>query len=294
MTIRNKPDYGIYTFNLTVAGQQDFPIIGSRIAMISAVLSGANVGAIVNVQIGKALGDPIPFTVGSSCHVDNKFDYVRFSWAAQNGVTAIFIVSDDVDGNGVNAVAPPTVTTGSVSITQGGNTALVNASGELTVQLASGAQPAQVGADGALDVRIVGGPVSAINAAAVTNPALNGLQQSAATGTPQVQPNNSGGSTFASITVAASGSTTIKAPAANVNGIVVRTAWIGGLNADQVGLFAGGNPASFIANGAILINYGSAGAVGLIREIFLPAGVGLYLYNNSASATSAWLTYDVL
>src|SRR5260370_10753813 len=140
MSVRNRPNYGIYILNLTAQGQMDLPIVGTRIAMVTA-LSGAtfaNVAGvsviasgtvapstIVNVQIGKALGDPVPFSVNTKVSVDESFEFVRFSWAAQPGVSAVMLVDDDRAGAGVLVDAPSPILGGSVAIQQGGSTAIV-------------------------------------------------------------------------------------------------------------------------------------------------------------------------
>lgn len=151
MTTRNRPNYGIYYLPLTVAGAMDVPAIGTRVAMIGAytgavvtfapggaqeLSGGTPAAAIVGVQIGKALGDLLPFTVGNKVRVDNKFDFVRFTWAAQSGVTAIIAISDDAEGNGVEFDAAPIVTLGNLSIVQGGNTVSVEGAGSEGVLVA--------------------------------------------------------------------------------------------------------------------------------------------------------------
>src|SRR5712692_9453991 len=131
MSVRNKPNYGIFPIDLTTAGQMDMPIIGTRVAMVTAIsgptyafvagtkiLAGGTVApnTIINVQIGKALGDPVPFSINTKISVDDAFEFVRFSWAAQNGVTAFMLVDDDRAGAGVFIDAPSPILGGAVSI----------------------------------------------------------------------------------------------------------------------------------------------------------------------------------
>jgi hypothetical protein len=131
MSIRNKPNYGIYPINLTTAGTQDLPIIGTRVVLVTALLNagfinvaGVNVIAggtiapstILNVQIGKALGDPVPLSINTKINVKAAFEFVRLSWAAQPNITAFVLVDDDRAGEGVEADAPAAVLGGSVTI----------------------------------------------------------------------------------------------------------------------------------------------------------------------------------
>ncbi len=149
MSVRNKPNYGIYPINLTLAGSMDMPIVGTRIAMVTAlsgatftsvagvsILAGGTVApnTIVNVQVGRALGDPVPFSVNTKISVDEAFEFVRFSWAAQNGVTAFMLVDDDRAGAGVFVDAPSPILGGSIAIQQGGNTAMVTSGGALLTE----------------------------------------------------------------------------------------------------------------------------------------------------------------
>ncbi len=204
MTVRNRPNYQLYLISLTNAGTQDIPAIGTRIAMAGAYLGasvvsiaggyqeiqgGAPTLATVNVQLGKTPGDPIPFSVGSAVRVDNKFDFVRLSWGAQANVTVVILVSDDADGNGVEITASPTIAAGNVAIVEGGNTAVVNATGQLQVEIigVGGGFGAIVSSDGTQGVRQLGGPLG--SAVLLTNPALNSIPTSS--GGTQQQPGGS-------------------------------------------------------------------------------------------------------
>ncbi len=314
MTTRNRPDYQVYFVNLAVAGTLDIPAIGTRVVMAGAysgasvisinggyqILSGGSpTSAIVNVQIGKTPGDPLPFQVGSSVKVENKFDWIRLQWLAQSGTYAVIVVSDDADGNGVEVVAPPSVTLGSMSLVEGGNTAIVDVNGSLqtsdlmAIALKPWGGPADKisGSNGAASgaVRVMAGPVGT-NAQTQSNPSLNTLPQSGAAAAPQIQPGSMGASSSMGNT--ASGAITIVAPASNVNGIVIRAAALAA-GSTATSVICGGTsaPSSVTSNPAVLTSYGGALAI-LPREIFLPAGQGLYVYN-SALANVANLTYDI-
>jgi len=262
---------------------------------------GTPTNAVVNVQIGKTPGDPLPLTVGCSVVVENKFDTLRLQWAVQAGVIAVLVVSDDADGNGVQMVAPPSVTLGSLSIVDGGNTANVDANGSLQAGVFLyvagknwGGIPDKVsGTNGTASgaVRVMGGPVGT-NAAAVLNPALNSLPQSSAAAGPQVQPGQLGGSS-SQTSSAASGATTIVAAGSNANGLVIRIAQISN-SGQQCAMTAGTSaPSSTTSNQVILSGQGGAINALLPREIFLPAGQGLYFYSAAAGGIYD-VSYDIL
>src|SRR5216683_816145 len=111
MSVRNKPNYGIFPIDLTTAGQMDMPIIGTRVAMVTAI-SGPTYAFVAGTKI-LAGGTVAPNTKIS---VDDAFEFVRFSWAAQNGVTAFMLVDDDRAGAGVFIDSPSPILGGSVSI----------------------------------------------------------------------------------------------------------------------------------------------------------------------------------
>jgi hypothetical protein len=277
MTTRNRPNYGIFNLVLTNAGTQEIPVLGTRIVMASALqgatvtfgqggvqqLSGGTpVNALVNVQLGKSLGDAIPLTVGSKISVANKFDSARLSWAAQAGVVVTLMVSDDADGNGVDVDAPPTVTVGSVSISAAGNTAAVTAGGALKVDASATTQP----------VSIVG----------AVNPLPNSKQPNVA------------GASFAGSSAGAAGSTTIVAPGSNPNGIIVRFGLVSG-GATASALMTGASaPTTITSNPCILLAEGPAAlSVVLTRDIWVPAGQGLYMFQSSTGGFAWAVSYDI-
>jgi hypothetical protein len=179
------------------------------------------------------------------------------------------------------------------SISGGGNTALVNADGQLEIAIMGGAtgigtNTMLVSSDGTAGVRVYGGTLG--SPVKLTNPAMNALPQSAAAGQPQVQPGGVGGSDYNAS--AAAGATTIVAPASNVNGVVIRGACLVP-NTGTVGIFAGTSaPTTLLTNQAVFIAAGTA-QMTMPREILLPAGQGVYLYNNGAAAQQT-VNYDIL
>lgn len=267
MTIRNRPDYGVYYIALTNAGSMDIPCIGTRV-MLAAAWSGASLvslaggvqsisggsasAASVNCQIGKALGDAIGMQIGSEVVVENKFDFVRLSWPAQAGIIAELVISDDADGNGVHVHAAPTISLGTLSVVQGGNTLTVNA-------------------DGSSNDRAV--------------PYVTETQQA-----------NRVGDSFSNNLANSTGATTIVAAASNVNGIILRgnsilTQQTASQNSSiSIGASA---PTSNTSNENLLLVDG-IGTAQLGHDLFIPAGNGLYQFA-SASATGGWsISYKVL
>jgi hypothetical protein len=173
MSIRNKPNYGLYPINLTNQGTQDLPLIGTRVALVTALLNAtfANIGGttvvtggtvapatVVNVQVGKALGDPIPFSINTKINVDEAFEYLRFTWAATPNVTAIFMVADDREGAGVFIDAPAAILGGAVSISS-----LVSPTGWSSVAdvvCAAGAQTQLVALNGVVRRSYISNPAT--------------------------------------------------------------------------------------------------------------------------------------
>ncbi|HUZ71605.1 MAG TPA: hypothetical protein VMU87_01355 [Stellaceae bacterium] len=302
MTIRNRPDYGVFNILMTAAGTLDIPALGTRVVLAGCyegaslvsinggfqeLQGGAPVAGQLAVQIGKTPGDPIPFSVGTAVRVANKFDFVRLSWGAQPGIYASVIVSDDADGNGVEATAPPTVVASDATIVEGGNTARVEAAGGLDVTIIDqNGHAAFTSGDGWLSVRLVAGLYGA--GSFLTNPGSNALPLDGA-GAP-IQAGEIGTSFYAGVTIP-TGATTIIAPGLNVHGVVIRTATLEGANI--VGVLCAGTaaPTSQTSNPPLFSNGGATAL--LPAGIFLPAGQGLYVYNPSASNMAAFMTYDI-
>jgi hypothetical protein len=283
MTTRNRPNYGIYYLTLTLAGVLDIPAIGTRVAMIGAyngatitfaagggqqLSGGTPSSAIVGVQIGKALGDVLPFSVGNKVRVDNKFDFVRLSWSAQAGVTAIFAISDDAEGNGIEFDAPPSVTLGSLAIVQGGNTATVNGAGALNVDIL------QIGNNG---------------------PSL-GQGDPTTTGSLRVYSGSKIGDSFANSNTGA-GTTAVQliAPGANVNGMIVRgNSTLFGTAGANIAVLAIGTvaPTTITSNENLLMAFGTQARLG--EDVFIPAGQGLWALASVASGGSYNVSVKVL
>jgi hypothetical protein len=131
MSVRSKPNYGIYVFDLSAAGSRDMPVPGTRVALVTALLgatfinvagqsivAGGTVApsALVNVLVGKSLGDPIPFSINTKISVEETFEFLRLSWAAQPGVTAFFMIDDDRGGAGVFVDSPSPILGGAISV----------------------------------------------------------------------------------------------------------------------------------------------------------------------------------
>jgi len=263
MSVRNKPNYGIFPIVLTVAGSMDMPVIGTRIAMVTAIsgatftnvagvtiLAGGTVApsSIVNVQVGKALGDPIPFSVNTKISVEDAFDFVRFSWAAQPGVTAFMLIDDDRAGAGVFVDAPSPILGGSIAIQQGGNTAIV------TTTL-----PQFVGLGGALQVDETKAP------------------------TPL-------GASFANVVPAAAGVTTFLAAASNTKGCWLRSAFIYGFSNGTSSLYvdtAAPTGTTDTSKRCILgvARNAQPAFETMAQALFLPAGVGIFAAASAADAT---------
>lgn len=297
MTIRNRPDYGVYYVNLTNAGSFDIPSIGSRVVLAAAwqgatlvslpggvqsVSGGSATAATVNAQIGKALGDAIAMQIGTKINVENKFDFVRLSWSAQAGVIALVMISDDADGNGVDVSAAPTVSLGTVSIVEGGNTANVENNGTLSVDITSYAGGTGVGAGIGLpiDFKTIGGGTGVAVGAGASN---TGTERSIL-----AWDQNPIGTSFFS-NAAASGATTIVSPASNTNGVSVNTASFSGAGV-AAGFFAGTSaPTSSVSNNPIIAADGYSPVSPV--QIFLPAGQGFYFW--SSAATQAYSSYTV-
>ncbi|HEY1503722.1 MAG TPA: hypothetical protein VGF92_05445 [Stellaceae bacterium] len=276
MTTRNRPNYQIYYLPLTNAGQMDVPAIGTRVAMLGCftgatvifsggaqqLAGGTPTAGTVNVQVGKTLGDGIPFAPGNKLRVDNKFDFLRFSWSAQAGVIAIMAVSDDAEGNGIEFDAPPAVALGNFTLQQGGNVAQVDFNGALQVQLRD----------------VFGGLIGE------GDPSSGGLR---------VDNSTRIGASSVSLNGPAAGATTILAAGSNTNGVTVKAGFtvLGG-SAVFLQLCSGATPpTSLTSNPSLLTGFSTFGV--LPEDIYLPPGQGLYAWEGSAGAGGMFGTYTV-
>lgn len=295
MTTRNRPNYGIYYLNLTNAGSLDVPAIGTRVAMLGAynaativmaiggaqeLNGGTPTSAIVNVQVGKALGDVIPFSVGNAIRVDNKYDFIRFSWAAQAGVTAVMALSDDAEGNGIEFAAPPSVTLGNIAIQQGGNTAKVNAQGQLEIGIYDPSSGNQVS-------------VSSNNLNVNLGLQLGGENDPSNGRVLSVYNASRVGSSFAAVNGPPVGATTILAAGSNTNGVTVKAGFtlVGGSSA-FIALTTGTvAPTSLTSNEPVLAAFSSTSV--LPEDMYLPPGQGLYVWDATAAAGAYFGSYTV-
>lgn len=116
----------------------------------------------------------------------------------------------------------------------------------------------------------------------------------------QQEPQPIGGSMFAALNTAGPSAVTILAPAANLNGAVVRSAAARNNIADNGGLFTGtatpGTTGSPTNRPAIMLRNNVAGgnAVHLPNPVQIPAGYGLWWVDTTATSdTYANVTYDL-
>lgn len=153
MTIRGRPNYGIFYQDMSVAGSRDVAILGTRLIFLTAltgatfasiagqtIVTGGVVApaAILNVAIGKTLGDPIPLAINGKINAKQNFEAARLAWAAQPGVTAVLLVDDDREGAGVEADAPASTLAGVLTLQGGaGNLANVSSVNGLLVEASS-------------------------------------------------------------------------------------------------------------------------------------------------------------
>lgn len=103
-----RPNYQVFPINLAIDGQQDIAGTFNYLRMVDAVDVNGNqaLGALVTVKLARASGDAIPMRLNGL--VRGQTDFYRIIWAAQPGVTATFLVSEEDRGTGVEVEAPPT------------------------------------------------------------------------------------------------------------------------------------------------------------------------------------------
>lgn len=270
MSIRNKPNYGIYTLSLNAAGTQDLPILGTRIVFVTARDAGGVLApnALVNVLIGRSLGDAIPFSPNTKINVDAAFEYARLTWAAQAGITATFLVADDRDGEGVNVDAPVASLTVAGAITDN------------VTQFANNPVQTGGGASG------VGIPRITVANDSGLNPLPNGQQA-----------NKLGGSFFSNAALTAGAAVTVVTAASNVNGVILRkNGYLFNAGSARVVVTAGTvAPTSATSNACLLMAGSGATSAALSSgDLFLPAGQGLYVWADGGATSGAFLNYDVL
>lgn len=100
------PAFQIVTLDLTAAGSETFFAQAQQVTFVRAVDSSGvlALSALVNVKLGIASPQIIPASVNTLVKLQNPVNAVVFSWAAQPGVTATFMVSPDEQ---VMVHAPP-------------------------------------------------------------------------------------------------------------------------------------------------------------------------------------------
>ncbi len=281
MSVRNKPNYQLYALNLGLAngaggtsGYQDIPAIGTRIALVTAIsgatfLRNASGEQILNggtsvpqpflsVQIGKAEGDPIPLGPNTKINVDDAFEFCRFTWPVQAGVTAIVLIADDRAGSGIFIDAPASVLGGSIAIQSAGQTAAVEASSGNYDGNALRVSVSQKGSD-----------------------ALTKLGASKSVG--------ASGSTAV---------TTLLAPASNTNGCWLRTAHVSANAAGaltQIYCDTAAPSGTDDTTKAQLLDSGPGGETELPYPVFLPPGVGIFVAALISASTARWnATWDLM
>lgn len=104
--ISRGPVFSIINIDLSAAGTQDFNKTASTITCIKAVYQSGELAldASVNVQLGDVMSDRIPMGINSTATLREPTGLVRFSWAAQPGVTAYFLLSAD---DALTVTSPP-------------------------------------------------------------------------------------------------------------------------------------------------------------------------------------------
>jgi hypothetical protein len=260
MSIRNKPNYGIYTFNLTAQGFQDLPLIGTRVIFLQAltgatfgnvagqsIVTGGTVapGAIINVSVGDALGDPVPLQLNGKVNVEDAFSKLRISWGAQPGVTALVLVDDDRGGAGIFADSPSPILGGVVSLT--------GVAGSVATE--------NVGTAG------MGGQLN------VSDEVPVGLELI----------NNS--------TLAANSALQLVAPGANAGGTRVRTFELASATGGATALVTGiASPATLGSGINLLVSLNAVPAI-LPKPLFIRAPWGLWTFNTVVNG-QAWGTWD--
>jgi hypothetical protein len=101
------------------------------------------------------------------------------------------------------------------------------------------------------------------------------------------------GSSFYGSQAIGAGAVTIVAPASNVNGLYLRQVSNNANAAATQGLFAGAAaPTSLTSNSPLAISQGAPTTS--VRDCFLPAGQGLYVYANAAGPGTLYISYDLL
>lgn len=285
MSRRDKPNYGIFNIPLDVKGSMDFTMEATRVVMIAAFTTATGAIApttIVSVAVGKALGDAIPFQVNTKINVDDAFEFIRLSWTAQPGIVATFLISDDRDGAGISIDSPLGVISGAITITNGSVDANIAKVNGVAVNVG-------VGASGTGTQR-----VAVSSDSFPSNMALNALPKS--TAGVQQQANQIGNSTSFSASASGVTTATILASGSNTNGAIIRGASLSAGGSTISGFYGGTSApstnASNVAQFAVASNSGGSTGGTLQRDIYVPAGQGIYLYQGGAYPYS--IAYDLL
>ncbi|OAN44002.1 hypothetical protein A6A04_08965 [Paramagnetospirillum marisnigri] len=99
MAFAKGPTFQIVPVDLSSAGSKDFNDLAGVISFIRAEdASGAEVlGAKVNVMLGDVVMDSVPMTTNCIIRARQPVPMIRFTWAAQPGVTAYLLVAPNED-----------------------------------------------------------------------------------------------------------------------------------------------------------------------------------------------------
>ena len=91
------PAFNIVTIDLSTAGAQTFNQVVGSLTFVRATDSNGvlALGAEVNIQLGDASGQIIPAAINTMVKLSKPVNAVVFSWDAQPGLTATFMVAPD-------------------------------------------------------------------------------------------------------------------------------------------------------------------------------------------------------
>lgn len=104
--ISRGPVFSIVPIDLSAAGAQDFNKTASTVTFLRALdVSGQQaLDALVNVQLGDVISDAIPMGINATASLREPTGVIRFTWAAQPGITAYFLLSAD---DNLTVTSPP-------------------------------------------------------------------------------------------------------------------------------------------------------------------------------------------
>lgn len=100
------PAYQILPIPLSTAGTKPFIGQGTRVTLVGATDASGNdyYSVKLKVRVGINSFDQVPMAWNTEIKANDKFDELHFEWAAQSGVTAYILITDD---GGLEVSAPP-------------------------------------------------------------------------------------------------------------------------------------------------------------------------------------------